>query len=421
MNNSGVKTTEGVDNHSISFGPNNNTTSDSLFNQKPPLTPLSKPIKVPTEKDGFKADPNPAFNPSYISQSLGINGTSVQAQYNKPIYQPIIYQPYVMPVMNNTSNVGGMNQYGMMPQYPGMMMGYPQMPQYPGMMMGYPQMPQYPGMMMGYPQMPQYPGMMMGYPPLAGPDLTQQYQSMPQYSSQETGHSGVEGHGRDDNNHFTIMNSDLMKQQQKNDDDFAGFNNDFNDEFDDDFAPFTKNLDSDDNNDFGSTPFTNPDFNQNNNFNSPGNNFAAPGFNAENNFGQLNSSFSPTNSFNDQGASFGPTPDFNAAPSFNTPTDFNPASEFDANGAVLGKIDPVKMPFAQNNELNQTMNNPNVVGYDEEPRKRRLPIWAIVLIVVLAVLIVAIVTIIMLYFNLDVVHDLINGWFGLDVPFDPWF
>ncbi|WP_253301704.1 hypothetical protein [Spiroplasma endosymbiont of Phyllotreta cruciferae] len=368
MNNSGIKTTEGTDNHSISFGPNNSTPSDSLFNQIPPLTPLSKPIKVPLDKDGFKSGPNPAFNPSYISQSLGINGTTLQEQYNKPIYQPIIYQPYVMPVVNNNPNLG-MNQYGMMPQYPGVM-GHSQILQFPGMMW--------------YPQVPQFPGMIMGYPPLSGPDLTQQYPPMPQQTPQEANHSGVGNQGYDDGSHFAIMNTDLMKQHHKNSGDFGGFN----DDFDDDIAPFSKN----NNNDFGSAPFTNPDFNQNNNFGS------APGFNTENNFGQLNPNFGPTNDFNDQGQSFGPTPDFNAAPSFNSPSDFNPTPEFNPNNAVLGKNDPVKMPFAQGNNLNQTMNNSNLEGYEEDSQKRRLPIWAIVLIVILTILIVAVVAIVMLYF-----------------------
>ncbi|KAF0851346.1 hypothetical protein [Spiroplasma poulsonii] len=381
MNNSGVKTTEGIDNSSISFNPNNTTGSGSLFNQNPPLTPLSKPIKVPLDKDGFKAGPNPAFNPSYISQALGINGTTLQAQYNKSIYQPIIYQPYLIPVVNNAPNMG-MNQYGMMPQFPGMMMGYPQ---FPGMMMGY---PQFPGMMMGYPQ---FPGMMMAYQPLAGPDLTQQYQPMPQQTPQEANHSGQEKQAHDDGSHFAIMNPDLMKHQHKDDGDFG----DFNDDFDDDIAPFS-----------------NP--------NSGGNDFDSD-FNTGSNFGQLNPNFGPANNFNDQGPSFGPTPDFNAAPSFNTPSDFNSTSEFNPNGAGLGQMEPVKMPFAQGNNFNQRVNNANLEGYDEDSEKQRLPIWAIVLIVILAVLIVAVVVIVMLYFNLQAVHDLINGWFGLDVPFDPWF
>ncbi|WP_425380476.1 hypothetical protein [Spiroplasma endosymbiont of Stenodema calcarata] len=474
MNNTGVKTTDEKDNQSTSFGQKNGKTDNSFLNQNPPLIPLSKPIKVPLQKEGFKSESNPAFNPSYISHVLGINGTLAKAQHNKPIYQPIIYQPYVMPVMNNIPNMG-MNQYGMMPQYPGMMMGgYPQMPQYPGMMMGgypqmpqylgmmmggYPQMPQYLGMMMGgYPQMPQYLGMMMGYPPLAGPDPGQQYQETPQYVPNGVDQSVQNQHDNYNNNHFAIMNPDLMKHNLKDEDDFAGFatadsdfdenlqninnndvafdsdfddnfqninNNDtaFDSDFDNDTSPFSNEIGDVDNNDFNMPSFEDPDLNQNNGLNTHDNDFGAGSdFKMENNFDQLNPPFEPTNNFNDQGSpSFGPTPDFNAAPGFNSPVDFNAPLEFDSNGVNLGSIDPVKMPFAQNNDFNQPMNSPELDRYGEESQKRRLPIWAIVLIVILVVLIVAVVTIVMLYFNLEAVHNLINGWFGLDVPFSPWF
>lgn len=341
MNNNDPKFSGGNENHFNSFENNNSFGNDNLLNQNAPVTPLTKPIRVPGNPKDFKTKTNPPFNSSYISKTLGINGTEVKPQHNKPIYQPIIYQPFVMPIMPNPMNAMGMGAYNPM-------MGYPQM--FP-----YPMMPQFP-MMMGYPQMSQYPGMLT-YPPMAGPEVEQQF------AGQDSNFNKRQ-YSQDSGRHYAIMNPDLMKQQQ-------GINNDFDDNFDDTFNE--------------GTPFgTNHDFNQTNDFGSAN-------FSGQNDFGQGNSNF-------------GPTPDFNAAPSFSSSPDFAPSDGFN-NSNVLGKIDATKMPFQ----------------YDEETSKRKLPVWAIVLIVVLVLLVLAVITIVMLYFNIEAVHDLINGWFGLDVPFEPWF
>ncbi|APE74423.1 hypothetical protein [Spiroplasma citri] len=250
-----------------------------------------------------------------------------------------------------------MNAMGMGAYNP-MMMGYPQM--FP-----YPMMPQFP-MMMGYPQMSQYPGMLT-YPPMAGPEVEQQLQGMQQQSASQGSNFNKKQYAQDPDRHFAIMNPDLMKQQQQQ----QGINSDFDESFDDTFNE--------------GPPFgANHDFNQTNEFG--GGNFAG-----QNDFGQGNTNF-------------GPTPDFNAAPSFSSSPDFVPSDGFN-NSNVLGKIDSTKMLFQ----------------YDEETTKRKLPVWAIVLIVVLLVLVLAVITIVMLYFNLEAVHNLINGWFGLEIPFNPWF
>ncbi|WP_338992601.1 hypothetical protein [Spiroplasma endosymbiont of Seladonia tumulorum] len=228
-------------------------------------------------------------------------------------------------------------------------------------MMGYPQMFLYP-MMPQFPMMMGYPQMsqypgMLTYPPMAGPEVEQQF------AGQDSNFNKRQ-YSQDSGRHYAIMNPDLMKQQQ-------GINNDFDDNFDDTFNE--------------ETPFgANHDFNQTNDFGSAN-------FSGQNDFGQGNSNF-------------GPTPDFNAAPSFSSSPDFAPSDGFN-NSNVLGKIDATKMPFQ----------------YDEETSKRKLPVWAIVLIVVLVLLVLAVITIAMLYFNIEAVHDLINGWFGFDVPFEPWF
>ncbi|WP_348736709.1 hypothetical protein [Spiroplasma endosymbiont of Ammophila pubescens] len=341
MNNNDPKFSGGNENHFNSFENNNSFGNDNLLNQNAPVTPLTKPIRVPGNPNDFKTKINPPFNSSYISKALGINRTEVKPQHNKPIYQPIIYQPFVMPIMPNPMNAMGIGAYNPM-------MGYPQM--FP-----YPMMPQFP-MMMSYPQMSQYPGMLT-YPPMAGPEVEQQF------AGQDSNFNKRQ-YSQDSGRHYAIMNSDLMKQQQ-------GINNDFDDNFDDTFnegTPFGANHDFNQTNDFGSTNFS-----------------------GQNDFGQGNSNF-------------GPTPDFNAAPSFSSSPDFAPSDDFN-NSNVLDKIDATKMPFQ----------------YDEETSKRKLPVWAIVLIVVLVLLVLAVITIVMLYFNIEAVHDLINSWFGFDVPFEPWF
>ncbi|MFU0252501.1 hypothetical protein [Spiroplasma sp. Moj] len=342
MNNNDPKFSGGNENHFNSFENNNSFGNDNLLNQNAPVTPLTKPIRVPDNPNDFKTKTNPPFNSSYISKTLGINGTEVKPQHNKPIYQPIIYQPFVMSIMPNPMNVMGMGAYNPM-------MGYPQM--FP-----YPMMPQFP-MMMGYPQMSQYPEMLT-YPPMAGPEVEQQF------AGQDSNFNKRQ-YSQDSGRHYAIMNPNLMKQQQ-------GINNDFDDNFDDTFNE--------------GTPFgTNHDFNQTNDFGSAN-------FSGQNDFGQGNSNF-------------GPTPDFNAAPSFSSSPDFALSDGFN-NSNVLGKIDATKMPFQ----------------YYEETSKRKLPVWAIILLVVLVLLLVlTVITIVMLYFNIEAVHDLINGWFGLYVPFKPWF
>ncbi|ALA97508.1 hypothetical protein SKUN_00615 [Spiroplasma kunkelii CR2-3x] len=336
MNNNVPKFSGGNENHFNSFENNNSFGNDNLLNQNAPVTPLTKPIRVPGNPNDFKTKTNPPFNSSYISKTLGINGTEIKPQHNKPIYQPIIYQPFVMPIMPpNPMNAMGMGAYNPM-------IGYPQMFPYP--------------MMMGYPQMSQYPGMLT-YPSMVAPEVEQQF------AGQDSNFNKRQ-YSQDSGRHYAIMNPDLMKQQQ-------GINNDFDDNFDDTFNE--------------GTPFgTNHDFNQTNDFGSAN-------FSGQNDFGQGNSNF-------------GPTPDFNAAPSFSLSPDFAPSDGFN-NSNVLGKIDATKMPFQ----------------YDEETSKRKLPVWAIVLIVVLVLLVLVVITIVMLYFNIEAVHDLINGWFGLDVPFEPWF
>ncbi|WP_374696694.1 hypothetical protein [Spiroplasma endosymbiont of Polydrusus formosus] len=122
------------ENNFNSFGLPNEFGNNNFANQNTTVTPLTDPIKVPDNPNDFQNEANPPFNSSYISQKLGINSTAMKPQHNKPVYQPIIYQPFVMPMVGNTM----------------MMMGYPQM--FP-----YPMMPQFP-IMIGYPQMSQYPG-----------------------------------------------------------------------------------------------------------------------------------------------------------------------------------------------------------------------------------------------------------------------
>ncbi|UZQ29160.1 MAG: hypothetical protein OHM56_08010 [Spiroplasma phoeniceum] len=341
MNNNDQKFSGGNENHFNSFENNNSFGNDNLLNQNEPVTQLTKPIRLPGNPNDFKIKTNPPFNSSYISKALGINGTEVKPQHNKPIYQPIIYQPFVMPIMPNPMNAMGMGIYNPMTGYP-QMLPYPMTPQFP--------------MMMGYPQMSQYPGMLT-YPPMAGPEVEQQFAGQ-DYNFNKRQYS------QDSGRHYAIMNPDLTKQQQ-------GINNDFDDNFDDTFnegAPFG----------------TNHDFNQTNDFGS--------------------ANFSGQNDFSQGNSNFGPTPDFNSTPSFSSSPDFAPSDGFN-NSNVLGKIDATKMPFQ----------------YDEQTSKRKLPAWAIVLIVVLVILFLAVITILMLYFNIEAFHDLINGWFGLDLPFEPWF
>ncbi|WP_425378126.1 hypothetical protein [Spiroplasma endosymbiont of Polydrusus pterygomalis] len=307
MNNNEPNFNGGNENNFNSFGNSNEFENNNFENKNPAVTPLTDSIKVPNNTNDFQTEANPAFNSSYISQKLGINSTSMKPQHNKPIYQPIIYQPFVMP----------------------MMMGYPQM--FPCSMM-----PQFP-MMMGYPQMSKYPGMLT-YPSVVGPEVEQQ--EMQQYApGQESGKHQMQDNGR----HFSFMNPDLMQQQPLNGD------------FDDNFGG-------------GNTFGSNSDFGQ-------------------------------------ETSNFGPTPYFNAAPSFSSAPDFAPSNVFNNNSNVLSKMDSTKMPFQ----------------YEEETSKRKLPVWVIVLIVMLVFLILAIITIVILYFNLEAVHDLINSWFGFELPFEPWF
>ncbi|WP_338956072.1 hypothetical protein [Spiroplasma endosymbiont of Polydrusus cervinus] len=124
----------------------------------------------------------------------------------------------------------------------------------------------------------------------------------------------------------------------------------------------------------------------------------------DDNFGGGNN-FGSNSDFGQGTSKFGSTPDFNAAPSFSSVPDFAPPDVFNNNSNVLGKMDSTKMPFQ----------------YEEETSKLKLPVWAIVLIVMLVFLVLAIIIIVMLYFNLEAVHDLINSWFGFELPFEPWF
>ncbi len=340
MNNNDPKFIRRNENNFNSFENNNIFGNDNLLNQNEPVTTLTKPISVPCNPNDFKTKTNQHFNSSYISKDLGINGKEVKTQHNKPIYQPIIYQPFVMPIMANPMNAMGMGAYNTMMVY------YLQTFPYP--------------MMMGYPQMSQYPGILTCHP-MVGPDVEQQFSGQ-DYNFNKRQYS------QDSDRNYAIMNPDLMKQQQ-------GINNDFDDNFDDNF---------DDTFNEGNHFEINHDFNQTNDFSSAN-------FSVQNDFGQGNSNF-------------GPTPDFNVAPSFSSSPDFAPSDDFN-NKNVLNKIDATKMPFQ----------------YDEETSKLKLPFWAIFLIVALVLLVLAVITIVMFYFNIKSVHELINGWFGLDVPFDPWF
>lgn len=260
MNNNDQKFSRGNENHFNYFENNNSFDNDNLLNQNAPVTPLTKPIRVPVNPNNFKTKNNPPFNSSYISKALGINGTEVKPQHNKPIYQPIIYQPFVMPIMANQMNAMGMGAYNPM-------MGYPQMFPYP--------------MMMGYPQMSQYPGMLT-YPPMAGPEVEQQFAD--QYSN-----FNKRQYSQDSGRHYAIMNPDLMKQQQ-------GINNDFDDNFDDTFND-------------GIPCWLNRDFNKTNDFGSAN-------FSDQNDFGQGNSNFGPTPDFN-VAPSFSSSPDFSPSDGFN--------------------------------------------------------------------------------------------------------
>ncbi len=124
----------------------------------------------------------------------------------------------------------------------------------------------------------------------------------------------------------------------------------------------------------------------------------------DDNFGGGNT-FGLNSNFGQGTSNFDLTPDFNATPSFSSASDFTPPDVFNNNSNVLNKMDSIKTPLK----------------YEEETSKRKLPVWAIVLIVMLVFLILTIIAIMCLYFNLEALHDLINDLFGFELQFGPWF
>ncbi|AGM25964.1 hypothetical protein SSYRP_v1c03700 [Spiroplasma syrphidicola EA-1] len=343
------------------------------------LTPLSNPMQYPGPRMPMMGDQynqfmgqqmfspfaqqghGPGFN------QMGMAGGPEQSiHFNKPIYQAIVYQPYVLPPINNgqQQNMQGMNMYDVNPQSLSinpLNLAYGQQQNNP-YYLNAPSANQFqtaPGyQQQQYPQQNYY---QPNQPPVIGQDSMNMGYNSQQFVPENQGYD-FDNYNNDNlatDNHFAIMNPELSSKEDYIDqwDDVNNMDNEF---INDEDQYYSDNYENDDN-----YP---ADYND--------------GYDED-----LNS-----DNYDDLGA--------------DNYDDLSPE-----NDALLTK-----------KELKASAKAKKVWERDQKrANKKKLPLWAKIIISLLVILVVAVGVLTIVYFNVPAFQEIVNGWFGITKTFNPWF
>ena len=283
---------------------------------------------------------------SPVLSSLGLTGQN-NIQHNKPIYQPIVYQPYILsPVGNHQQNYSY----------------YPETSNYMNFnnpyLMGNPYQPYFTPSL-NQPTFYQQPP----YNPPIAPSLNPAPSS--EYVNNSNNNHQPPAQRAD--NHYAIMKPKIMESSNLN----------------------------------ASVPNSGVD-----------SQFADNEFVMENlNDGMMNTNeMEIDNNLDNYGSEFDNDATTFAEPSYNDSTN----NEFGLNNDMEFGYD------ANNLYADQ---QPATLASEEDinHEKRKLSKFAIFVIVFAVLLLLAIIVVVILYFNLQVVQNEINSWFGITKTFKPWF
>ncbi|AGM24945.1 hypothetical protein [Spiroplasma chrysopicola] len=331
------------------------------------LTPLSNPAQYPAPRMPIMGDPyNQFMGQQLFSQyaqqgrvpgfnQMGMGGPEQSIHYNKPIYQAIVYQPYVLPAINNgqQNNMHGMNMYDVNPQnlaFNPINLAYGQQQNNPYYLNVQPTNQFQPGP--GYQQYPQQNYYQPNQPGVIGQNPINIDRNSQSFGLENQGNkfdNYNDSLGAD--NHFAIMNPELSSKE-----DYIDQWNDVN-EMDNEFI--------NDENQYYSDNYENDD---------------------------------------------------------NYPVNYNDGYDQDLNYDNYDNLSPENNALLTKKELRANAKAKKVWEREQKrANKKKLPLWAKIIISLLVILVVAVGVLTIVYFNVPAFQEIVNGWFGITKTFNPWF